>query len=257
MFNLFSKADIVTYVAPEQYGLYRCGIDKFLFESNENQYKQIKEIDYKGSTYTRYKVYYISLIDTYLKEFNDEIEVPGFCFHKEYDDTSSPEFPENCYKTEKQCIEFFFKQIFEPEELKTGGFDLTSREKFAETAQPTIQYIVKLYMTNSDKFPEVIESISSDFSQILGWISSKDAFCNAVKETLDSARIDYDSAENLKRHCGILYDAVDPINQDGSLSAVVMGKILPLLLSGNHDFQRILKMHYPEVTCISLLKYLE
>ena len=151
-------------------------------------------------------------------------------------------------------IEYFLNQIFSTD--KTGGFDLTSREKFVETAQPTIQYAMKLYMNNSDKLPKVIESVKSDFSKILLWISSKESFYSAIKETFDAAGVEYDNPVNLKKHCELLYDAVNPVNQQGSLSAVVMGKILPLVAGGNQDFQRIIKMHSHEVTCVTLIKYL-
>ena len=254
VFNLYSKTDMVTYMAPEQYGFKHCGTDKILFECNVAQYTQHKEIEYESSSYKKYKVSYTSVIDTYLKEFNSDIDLPSFCKHTEYSNRAEPDFPGDAYKTEKDCIEYFLKQIFNT--TKTGGFNVTNREKFVATAQPTVQYFLKLYMENKEKLPKVIENLKSDYTVILTAIASADNFYTFVKDKLTEVGINPDADTtygNLKDHCTKIYEAVDIFGQKGVLSDVIV-KVLPMLIAGNQDFQRIIKMHYPEVTCVTLIK---
>nr|MCR5252405.1 hypothetical protein [Treponema sp.] len=159
------------------------------------------------------------------------------------------DFPGNKYTTEKEYIEFFLKLLLDA----TGdGASFKTRAAFVTTAQPAFQYFVSLYMNNSDKFTKFMDEIKSNALTLMGKLSSKDAFTAYVKELMINSGITVDA--DLEGHLGVLYDSANPTSTTGSLSPIVMQYVIPMMLGGNTDFQRIIKMHYPEVTLITLIK---
>ena len=263
VFNVISNADLVTYIAPEKYGVYRCGTDKFLFVGNPEQYQRKEVEKEKYSSYTEYTVSFTSEIDNWLKEYKIE-GMPEFCVHicKKYTDPpkTEPGYPGDTYKTEKECIEYFVKLMTDTE--KTGGFTLKSRESFVDTARPTFEYILKLYFDNSDKFAKAFEGLDASFFMKL--ISSADNFYTSLQDLFDKNGITYGSAEDLKNHCTKLFDATFNSNQEGGLSdfilkafPLILGMVMPSTTTANKDLLRPILMHFPESACVALLKLTE
>ena len=254
VFNHISNADLVTYVAPKEYELYRCGTDKVLFESDKSQYTEHKDAQSSSSDYTKYKLSYTSVVDEWLKTFSSEINLPDFCTHNYYVYKGGKEehdFPGSKYATEKECIKFFMDLLLNA----TGeGASFTTREKFVDTAQPTVQYFVNLYMNNSDKFSTFISEIKNNVFTLMGKLSSETDFCNYITGLLTNSGITVKSESVLKEHLAVLYKSANPLSTTASLSTIVMQYVVPMMIGGNTDFQRIIKMHYPEVTLITLLK---
>ncbi len=256
VFNHISNADLVTYVAPEAYGLYRCGTDKVLFKSDKSQYTEHKDAQSSSSDYTKYKLSYTSVVDEWLKTFSSEINLPDFCTHNYYVYTSGEkkethDFPGNKYTTEKECIEFFMDLLLNA----TGeGASFKTRAEFVDKAQPTVQYFVNLYMNNSDKFSTFISEIKNNVFTLMGKLSTESDFCDYITGLLTKSGITVISESDLKEHLGVLYRSANPLSTSASLSNIVMQYVVPMMIGGNTDFQRIIKMHYPEVTLITLLK---
>ena len=251
VFNFVSDADIVTYIAPEAYDFYRCGIDKLLFTSSTEQYKREETVEVKTDTYTKYKVSLTSPVDDWMKEYKID-GLYTFCNHtyREFTDNqeSETEFPGDTYATEKECIEYYLNLLLGTE--KTGGISMKTRKSFVETAQPTIEYILRLFLGNTDKLVKAFGEIKTEF---IYWIFTPEAFYNGIKGLFDSNEIQYEETE-LKKHCNVIYNAVDLINHQGGLTDFV-ATVVPLLLSENKDLLRSMQMHFPEVTCAALLKY--
>lgn len=255
VFNHISNADLVTYVAPEAYGLYRCGTDKVLFKCDKTQYTEHKDTLSVYSDFTKYKISYTSIVDDWLKTFSSEIDLPNFCTHNYYEYASGKkedEFPGSEYKTEKECIEFFIRKL-----LNHPGNDgalFRTREEFVNKSQSTVQYFVTLYMNNKDNFSKFIDEIKNNVFTLMGKLSSETDFCNYAVELLGNSGITVDDTDILKEHLAVLYNSANPTSTTGSLSTIVLQYVVPMMLGGNTDFQRIIKMHYPEVTLITLLK---
>ena len=77
-------------------------------------------------------------------------------------------------------------------------------------------------------------------------------FFNFIKGKLTGIGITITSDDDLHLHCEKLRQAV--FTENGSLYLNdFMSTIMPYI-SGNQDFQRIIKMHFQEVTCVTLLK---
>ncbi|MBQ7752234.1 MAG: hypothetical protein IJR80_01075 [Treponema sp.] len=261
VFNHISNADIVTYVAPEQYGLYRCGQDKILFKSDKSQYTEHKDAQTVYSNYTKYKIWYTSLVDSWLKSFSSEIDLPNFCTYNcnIYNDGRAPEadFPGNKYTTEKECIEFFMKMILDATGSDKTGAKFKTREEFVSTAQATVQYLITFYMNNSTNFSNVISKLKGDVFNLMANLSDKDSFCTYAIGLLKGCGITIDDETTLKTHLGVLYQSVNPMNTSSSLYTLVVQYVIPMMLGGNTDLPRIIKMHYPEVTLITLIKTFE
>lgn len=112
-----------TYIAPEQYGLYRCGRDINLMESKESDYKRKstkEEEKFRLETFT-YK----------------RGKTPG-----------ESTIPYGI--TEKSAIEWLLNMV-----LTDGGIDsprnghsLKTREKFASSVQPYLSYAIELVLGN-------------------------------------------------------------------------------------------------------------
>lgn len=257
VFNHVSKADMVTYIAPEAYELYRCGTDKILFDCDKSKYIVKKDAQNKYDDYTKYQVSYTSVIDKWLKEFSSETELPAFCVHtlKEYTDgREEHDFPGKDYITEQECIEFFIKKLLEAGNGKTDQLSFKSRKEFVERSQETISYFIQLYMENSSQFSVFMAKVKGDMFGIMGAMSSQANFTTYMVGKMKEAKITIKDEDKLKTHIGILYDSANPTSTTGSLSKIVLTYVMPMMLSGNTDIQRIVKLHYPDVTLVTLLK---
>lgn len=258
VFNHISTADIVTYVAPEAWGFYRCGKEIVLFDCDRSKYKEQKVLDHKFGDCDSYKVSYTSVLDEWLKAFNATIELPVFCKHTRYEypnGSNKPSYPGDTYKTEKECIEYLLGELLKVDGSRPG-MKFNTRENFVSSAQPTIQYLMNLYINNQDKFPTLIQTAKSDVLSLMGLLLSADNCYTTIKGLFDKVGISYD-ATTLKQHTDIIFNSINPSGENkGSLSEILISKLLPGVMGGNTDLQRIIKMHYPEVTCVTLLKYL-
>ena len=135
VFNIINSADLVTYIAPEQYGLYRCGRDINLFESKESDYKR-KSTKEEGK-YIKETVWYESKVDSIAEVPKFRLETFTYKRGKTPGESTIP------YGiTEKSAIEWLLNMV-----LTDGGVDsprnghsFKTREKFASSVQPFLRW---------------------------------------------------------------------------------------------------------------------
>ena len=143
VFNIINSADLVTYIAPEQYGLYRCGRDINLFESKESDYKR-KSTKEEGK-YIKETVWYESKVDSIAEVPKFRLETFTYKRGKTPGESTIP------YGiTEKSAIEWLLNMV-----LTDGGVDsprnghsFKTREKFASSVQPYLSYAIELVVGN-------------------------------------------------------------------------------------------------------------
>ena len=136
VFNIINSADLVTYIAPEQYGLYRCGRDINLFESKESDYKRKSTKEEEGK-YIKETVWYESKVDSIAEVPKFRLETFTYKRGKTPGESTIP------YGiTEKSAIEWLLNMV-----LTDGGVDsprnghsFKTREKFASSVQPFLRW---------------------------------------------------------------------------------------------------------------------
>ena len=256
VFNVLSQADVVTYLAPLEYGFYRCGKDIVLFNGEESEYIKQEKFEREFEDYTRYNVSYTTIVDNYLQAFDPKISLPAFCPHslRKYKNPPKEEEDAVNYKTEKQMVSFLFSKLMEKGASAAGGISFQTRDLYADTVQELITYLLALYMNNADKFPAVAAYLKDKGLELLSWILDKNAFCAGIKTALVTAGVDIGGEAEFDGMCAKLYDTID-IKNGGCLSPLVE-KLLPNLMSGNFsDFTRLISLHYLESPYVLLKHY--
>ena len=66
VFNIFTSADVVTYIAPEIYGMYRCGRDINIYDPQNSDYTRMSTKETKGKNISE-TVWYESRVDKLAK----------------------------------------------------------------------------------------------------------------------------------------------------------------------------------------------
>ena len=153
VFNLVLGSDLVTYVAPESYGFYRCGTDKVLFDG-ETEYEEhlySKESKYNPDSLSTTR-FFTSKIDAALAKFAPDLKLPGFLIKNDiHKKDQAPAFNDK-YTTEKEFIDFIFETIMTTDSSGAGGYSFNTRELFVNTVQPHISYAVSIFM--QDRTPQ-------------------------------------------------------------------------------------------------------
>ena len=168
VFNLVNSADIVTNFAPEEFGLFRCGIDINLYSEN---------------------------IAQYLNEFSEEIIMPTF----------TP--VTGSYKTDNDYTRFLLKKILENgndevnEDIKPT--DLNSRIHYY-ALQDDLCYLVGKLLS-IDRIGTVFEEKFKykSRSELLALIKDPVQSCQALKEIFTEQEVDYEE-DKLQTACNSL-----------------------------------------------------
>ena len=165
VFNLINDGDLVTMIAPEVYGLFRCGTDVIINEDKD--------------------------VGALLKEFDDGLTIPEFV-------------PiEDSYDNQKQYNQFVLNIL--STDTGDEGTTLHTREKYVDNYEGSFAYFIGLYFTlPQSTIDKVINQVKTmDSSSAMGLINSEDGFYNLVKPILDEDNISYDDAK-LQSACGAL-----------------------------------------------------
>lgn len=162
VFNIVNEYDIVTHIAPEEYGLYRCGTD-VLINTDKN-------------------------IDELIKTLDPNLELPVFTPF------------ENMWTNELEFVEYILNNLLEetiPEEAS-----ITTREEFFTRYQETIAYVINMYMTLPEATVNKIADDFSQlgFLDIALILADEDGIYNFLKPIFDEDEIPYVDSE-LKAHC--------------------------------------------------------
>ena len=257
VFNLYTSADVVTYIAPEIYGMYRCGIDIDIYDPQKTNYTRMSTKEEKGK-YIDETVWYESRVDKLAKE--NKKSIPKFRLESfNYKKGKTPGASTIEYGiSEKSSIEWLLNLIMTDGGIAdtNKGYSFKTREKFASTIQPYFAYLIQYLLG----YPEIVEEIGEKFekdpvSMPLRWTLQSDGIYTDVKEILDKYKISYNDAE-LKKACTALFDMIDLSGGKGCLTNTLV-KLIPSAVAGNQDLSRMVYLHMPDMALIMLLDYLK
>ena len=162
--NIVNSADIVTYVAPQEYGLYRCGNDIDIYQSETNLNRLIHELD-------------------------KNIALPSFT-------------GQGTITTEQQFINYVFETIM-GEDKNDGAFART-RAEFVANYQEGLKYFIGLYFSLSGSTRNKISSRlqALDATGMMA-IMADDGLYNFLKPILDEDNVEYND-DNLHASCTVM-----------------------------------------------------
>ena len=257
VFNILSSADIVPCLAPEQYGMYRCGRDINVFESKESAYKKKSTKETRGK-YIDETVWYESKVDN-LAKLNQK-KIPQFRLETfTYKKGKSPGKSIIEYGTyEKSAIDWLLNLILTDGGIENPykGYSFKTREKFATTVQPHLSYFIQYLLG----YPEIMDEIEDLFKEEpittpVRWFLEKDGIYSDMKKMLDKYHIQYDDAE-LKNSCRALYEMADYKDCNGCLTNTIV-KLIPMAAGSNKDLSRMVYLHRTDMAWILLWDYLD
>ena len=258
VFNILNSADIVQYLAPEQYGMYRCGRDINVFESKESDYTKKSTKEERGK-YIDETVWYECKVDN-LAKLNQK-KIPKFRLETfTYKKGQSPGKSTIAYGTyEKSAIDWLLNMILTDGGIENPykGYSFKTREKFANTIQPYLSYFIQYLLG----YPEIMDEIEDLFKKDpimtpVRWFLEENGIYADMKQILDKYHIDYDDAE-LKKSCRALYEMADYRDADfnGCLTNTIL-ELIPMAAGSNKDLSRMVYLHRPDMAWILLWDYL-
>ena len=164
VFNIVNSADIVTYVAPQQYGLYRCGNDVQIYQSENDLNRLIHELD-------------------------KDITLPSFS-------------AQGSITTEQQFINYVFETIM-GEDKNAGAFART-RAEFVANYQEGLKYFIGLYFSLDGSTRNKISSRlqALDGAGMMA-IMADDGLYNFLKPILDEDNVQYND-DDLHESCTVM-----------------------------------------------------
>ena len=163
--NLVNSADLVTYVAPQEYGLYRCGNDIQLKNEETN-------------------------VDRLINEFDKDVTLPAFTAEGEI-------------TTEEAYIQSLINKITSVGSKDTDALSST-RAEFADNYQPGLKYFIGLYFSLSSETSNKIKT-RFDELDFMGKaaIMADGGIYNFLKPILDEDNVTYND-ESLQTSCATL-----------------------------------------------------
>lgn len=219
--NIISSADIVTYVAPAQYDLYRCGTDVDLYSEN---------------------------MPTLLSEFDENIVVPNFT-SVDGKFTTEAEFA-------NYLINFVTSFEADPEaEEDQTQYLFNTRAQYHTNLESRLSYILDLVFGLSDS---TVEQFKADLEEKGGYMyllsllqedqetdPKGTKLFNFVTHYLDMDNTEYDRDE-LFSVCAYVYGLV----------RFIMNPVIQLIMGmGFDNFTRLIDHHYPETYYVLLQEY--
>ena len=167
--NIINNADLVTYLAPEQYGLYRCGVDVQIYSASSN-------------------------LSRLLYDFDKDIVLPEFT-------------PNANYANEQECIAWMINEI--TKELDTSDPDNAAstahtRVDYVNNYQTGIRYMMGLFFSlNSSTTNKIMENLNGLDATGMFMLLGDDGIYNFLKPILDEDNVNYND-EDLKANCAVM-----------------------------------------------------
>ena len=211
--NINNQADLITFIPPSQYNLYRCGEDYLIYDPN---------------------------VSTIMKAFDPDVTIPEF---QENDDLGE------MVTTDFELRDFFLKSIFE-KEIEEGESTETyanTREQYVDNYQTGLSNAIGyLFSLKAETRAAMLADLQADLMIALGVITDDTgaAAADFVKTYLDRDEVVYDP-ESLQADCATLIAGI--LNLFPTLlSSFMMGG------TTKDNLNRLLDMHYPETTYVLL-----
>ena len=164
VFNIVNSADIVTYVAPQEYGLYRCGNDVQINTSDTN-------------------------VDRLIHDFDKDITLPSLTTGVGY-------------QNEQEFIEYVFNEI--TREGKPSDASAVTRGEFVDNYQDGLKYFIGTYFSLDSSTTEKIKTnISSMDMTQMSALMGEDGLYNFIKPIFDEDNVNYDD-DALHSSCNVM-----------------------------------------------------
>ena len=213
--NINNQADLITFIPPAEYSLYRCGVDYQIYDPN---------------------------VSTIMKAFDPDTTIPEF---QETDDLGTT------VASDFELRDLLLNSIFnkEIEEGESTEAYANTREQYVDNYQTGLSNAIGyVFAMKASTRAAMLEDLQADIFTALTVISDETgaALADFMKTYLDRDGIVYD-AESLQADCAILIKGVQNLFLTLLSSFVGDG-------AAKNDLTRLLDMHYPETTYV-LLKY--
>lgn len=159
--NIINSADLVTYIPPTEYDLYRCGVDIDIYKSNV--------LDLAAS-------------------FDDEMRLPNF--------TKASNF-----NNPKEFIRFFINGLTTNSKSDDESLNLSNKQEYTNNYQDTFMYIANLaFSLKSSTIKNIIQTtLKMSMNEILN-LSYGDNLYNFLKLNISQDGFDFNDIA-LKNHC--------------------------------------------------------
>lgn len=211
--NIVNKADLITYIAPKQYDLYRCGVDHEIYDAN---------------------------VSALAKAFDEGMVL------SEYEEITLSAGEEVTLHNEQELIEFIIRYATSRESSDASSL-INTREQYVDNLQGSITNVIGLVFALSDKTKnELIKDIKAKAEStwsLLSIISSGESMLKYLAPFFEKDNIQYEAETlkaNLEKVRNFAFTAFNPV------IAIFMGK-------QSHDLVRVISMHFPEVTYVLLV----
>lgn len=162
VFNLINSADPIPYVAPQAYGMYRCGADI--------------EINPEGTN-----------VETLLRQFDKDITLPAF----------TPK--DETYQNEKEFNNYLIGLITGNKD--EADQSAATREEFVSNYQESLRYMIGLFFSLDDSVTKDISEEFNKLDALgKAMLLTTDGIYNFLKPILDRNNVNYDD-DALKAGC--------------------------------------------------------
>lgn len=188
IFNVINSGDLVTYVAPNDYGFIRYGRDIDLYNSN---------------------------IDSIVSAFDPNLVLPAFV-------------PATDYSNDPELAEYIIESMTSYEGTGNDGDPRSSntREAFVNNYQPSIGYMMGLFFSLKSSTINSIKEGLANLSMLQKMaLMFENGIYNFLKPYLDADGVNYDDTE-LRTHCNVLLEFLK--GPGANILALMMGENNPL-----------------------------
>lgn len=158
--NVINSGDICPHLAPNEYGLYRCGVDHDIYDIN---------------------------VSTITKSFDSEINIPNFIQAFGENDEGSIKI----IKNDPEFIKYVFRVGFVKNDL------LDTREKYVDNYQDALSYCMGMVfsLSRSTEKQVILDLEALSLSGIASLVSSSQALFDFLKPYFDKDGIEYSEEE--------------------------------------------------------------
>ena len=171
VFNVIYSGDVITYFAPEEFGLARCGIDVDLFTSAD---------DFNNT----------------LTAFDSDIDMPKFVAYNDPNDTSRK------VTSEQDGLQSIITYLTREGQDSETSLYFHSRQDYVDKVQHTLQTVFSIIFTLPAEV--LAELIDGAMKNIFNIISSPENLCNFLMPFLDLGGYVYDP-DVLLADCTVVY----------------------------------------------------
>ena len=215
--NVINNGDLISHFAPEEYGLYRCGIDYDIYNKNAS-----------------------SLI----KAFDNEIDITEFVEYKTGEKDEKGQ--DIIIKDDAEMVDYIFSKVFHVNSSDTTII-INTREQYVDNLQPYIAYCLGLVfsLTNSTQNEIITELSNKEMIDLMILIASGKSMADFFKPYLEKDNVQFDETElanNLEKTRNVVLAVASPL-------------LAMLMDDAKTNLTRTLNLHYPDMTYVLLKDY--